>query len=73
MKKSLVFHSQATGINTFKGRWNRLSEGQKISEFRELTTSSYWPMLPKNIQEQIKNLVTTPPRPHAGNLMDAGN
>ena len=37
--------------------WNTLSHEEKLAEFRELTASPYWSLLPENIKTRIRGLL----------------
>lgn len=38
-------------------RWHALPTAEKLKEFRELTQSPYWPLLPEEIKVKVRNLV----------------
>ena len=40
-------------------RWQSLSADEKLQEFRELTKSPYWHILPNEIKTRIQTMVTT--------------
>jgi len=43
--------------------WRSLTPEDKIKEFRELTTSPYWNLLPDEIKTKIRNMITPSMKP----------